>query len=189
MGIWFKIAMFITSFLPLWLTILFIEILSICKNDKNLLIEYTVVCLILVIFFLSLGVIVFTLRKISNNWFHTYKIEESNLEAGVTSEFLLSYILPLVAFDFTTWDSVAQFMLYFFILSFLCIRNNNVYANLLFELKGYRFYSCELKWASELSTSTIPALVISKEDLRAKKGQNIKLARLNQPFYFMSQEE
>lgn len=190
MGIWFRISMFITSFLPLWITILFIEILSIFKNDKNLFTEYVVIFLVLITLSTSLFIIFYTIsRKISSRSFHSYELEEVSLESGVTSEFLLSYILPLVAFDFTVWDKVAQFMLYFLILSFLCIRNNNVYANLLFEIRGYRFYSCNLKWAVESRTSIIPAIVMSKEDLRAKKGQLVKLARLNKPFYIMNQEE
>lgn len=69
------------------------------------------------------------------------------------------------------------------ILAFLCVRNNNVYANLLFEIKRYKFYTCEMQWVAEPDTTPISMMVISKKPLIAHKGNAIEVAALNKPFY------
>ena len=75
----------------------------------------------------------------AKTFFNDYVIVSAVQEKGITSEFLLSYILPLFAFDFTLWSGCVEFLIYYVILAFLCIRNNNVYANLWLEVFGYKF--------------------------------------------------
>mgnify|MGYP005962663239 CR=1 FL=1 len=60
---------------------------------------------------------------------------------------------------------------------------NNVYANLLFEIKRYKFYTCEMQWVAEPDTTPISMMVISKKPLTAHKGNTIEVAALNKPFY------
>ena len=103
------------------------------------------------------------MREVQDRDYIQYKIVSAEQEKGVTSEFLLSYILPLFAFDFTKWVSVVEFLIYFLILAFLCVRNNNVYANLLFEVKKYKFYNCEMQWVAEVEATPISMTVISKK--------------------------
>lgn len=43
----------------------------------------------------------------------------------ITAEYLLSYILPLFAFDFTKWDEVVKFLIFFLTFSYLCIRHGH----------------------------------------------------------------
>lgn len=123
------------------------------------------------------------MRGVRSQNYTKYKILSAEQEKGITSEFLLSYILPLFAFDFTRWVSVFEFLIYFVILAFLCVRNNNVYANLLFEIKRYKFYTCEMQWVAEPDTTPISMMVISKKPLTAHKGNTIEVAALNKPFY------
>lgn len=179
----FKSAMFFTSFLPLWITILFINIMSIYNNKVNLYSEYIGIICIIAGLLISLLIIWGSMKSIKNSALKKYKILEATQEKGIASEFLLSYILPLFAFDFAKWDSVVQFIIYFCIIAFLCIRNNNVYANLLFELTNYKFYTCELVWVPEPETKSIHATIISKKNLCANKGNTIDIAPLNKPFY------
>lgn len=181
----FKSAMFFTSFLPLWITVLFIDIKSIIDNKVNLYTEYIGIYCILLGLLGSIIIIWGSIKNIKNSDFKKYKIIEATQEKGITSEFLLSYILPLFAFNFTEWDSVIQFIIYFGILAFLCIRNNNVYANLLFELKNYKFYTCEFVWAPEPTTKSIQVIAISSKNLCANKGNTIEIASLNKPFYLV----
>lgn len=183
MGKFFKIAMFITSFIPLWITILFIDVISIIKKNQYLITEIIGIAVIFVILSMSILIIVLSMKSITLSSYKIYKIEAATQEKGITSEFLLSYVLPLFAFDFTQWDSVVQFLIYFFILAFLCIRNNNVYANLIFECLNYKFYTCDLIWAPEPNTPAIQAIVISNSNLCAMKGNTIDVAPLNKPFY------
>lgn len=180
----FKISMFITSFLPLWITIVFLDIMSIVKGNECLYTEIIGISVIAVMVFISSIIVYKTIGNLnSSRDYKSYKIVSVTQEKGVTSEFLLSYILPLFVFNFTEWEGVLQFLIYFLILTFLCVRNNNVYANLLLELKNYKFYSCELAWSSERSTSLIQAIVISDVNLSAYKGNTIEISPLNKPFY------
>lgn len=189
MGSLFKLAMFITSFIPLWITVLFIDTLSIIKNDQNLWTEYISIMVILVINLISITVILKSMSSIQTSEYKTYRIIEVQQEKGITSEFLLSYALPLFVFKFTQWDGVIQFLIYFIVLAFLCTRNNNVYANLIFEIKKYKFYDCELQWKPEPSVKPIQAMVLSKDNLCAQKGNTIEVAALNKPFHLMKRRE
>ena len=183
MNKFFKSAMFFTSFMPLWITILFIDTLNILREEQYLYTEYISIILILLGMIVSVIIIFNSIKVLADNTFKKYKIISVNQEKGITSEFLLSYILPLFAFDFTKWESVVEFLIYFSILSFLCIRNNNVYANLFFELRKYKFYSCEMIWMAEPDTSPLQMIVISKKPLCSYKDNIIKVASLNKPFY------
>lgn len=183
MGKYFKIAMFVTSFIPLWISIIFVNILSIIKGDPNLYTEIIGLIIIAVVLAFSILIINGSMKNINDIDYKPYRILEATQEKGVTAEYLLSYILPLFAFDFTRWDSVVQFLIYFFTLAFLCIRNNNVYANFIFECMKYKFYSCELQWIPEPCASPIQAMVISKSNLCSNKGNTIEIARLNKPFH------
>lgn len=185
MGKFFKIAMFFTSFIPLWITVIFIDILSILKHNKFLITEYIgLSCIVLALIFSTI-IIYGSMKNIKSTDYYPYKICSAVQEKGITSEFLLSYILPLFAFDFTRWDSVTEFLIYFIILSILCIKNNNVYANLLFECKNYKFYTCELLWAPEPNTKPIQVILISNINLCANIGNSIEAAPLNKPFYLV----
>lgn len=185
MNKFFKCAMFFTAFLPLWITILFINIKSILQNDIYLFTEYIGIFCIVLGLFLSTLVIVKSIKTIKNSNYTSYKIIEVTQEKGITSEFLLSYILPLFAFDFTIWYNCVEFIIYFSILAFLCIRNNNVYVNLLLEIKGYKFYTCTIQWVSESNTEPIQVIAISNKNLCANKGNTINIASLNKPFYLV----
>lgn len=185
MGKLFKIAMFITSFIPLWITVIFIDAMSILKSSTNIITEIVGTTLIIIVNICSIIIILKSLSSIENSEYRPYIVLEASQEKGITSEFLLAYVLPLFAFDFTRWDSTVQFLIYFSVLSFLCIRNNNVYANLIFEIKNFKFYDCELQWKPEMSTKPIKAMVISKKNLSAESNNTIRIAVLNKPFHVM----
>ena len=129
----FKVCMFVTSFIPLWISIFFIEVMSLIEKTKYFWSEIIMLTLIILVLPISIFVMIRFLGKKENEAGEPYEIVNAKQEKGLTSEFLLSYILPLFAFDFTEWKSVVLFWIYFLILAFLCIRNDNVYANLVLE--------------------------------------------------------
>lgn len=176
--------MFITSFIPLWVTILFINGLSILRNDNNLYTEILGSTVIILTNIVSIVTIYYSMSSIQKSEYKRYRVVNATQEKGITSEFLLSYVLPLFVFNFTVWDGVVQFLIYFTVLAFLCYRNSNVYANLIFELKRYKFYDCELQWTPKPDLKATRAMVISKENLCAQKGNTINAAPLNKPFYY-----
>lgn len=183
MSFYFKWALFYTSFSPLWLTIVFIDVINIINSGKNLTTEYISISVILITFIITVKIIHKSIKRISEASFQMYIIKDAIQEKGITSEFLLSYILPLFAFDFTSWVSVVQFLFYFFVLSFLCIRNNNIYANVILEIFKYKFYSCELALEAEKDNEQINAIVISNKNLCSKKNHTVQASKLDSPFY------
>lgn len=178
----FKICMFVTSFIPLWISILFIEVMSLIEKTKYFWSEVIMLTLIIVILPLSVFVMISFLRKKETEAGEPYEIVNAKQEKGLTSEFLLSYILPLFAFDFTEWKSVVLFWIYFLILAFLCIRNDNVYANLVLEKMHYKFYECDLLYSARDLNKSKQFLVMSKEPLASLEG-TIYITSLNKPFY------
>ena len=59
------------------------------------------------------------------------------------------------------------------------MRNDYVYINIIIEILGYKFFSCEI----ERSTSIISAIIISNDELRSKNNSSVKLYDFNFPYY------
>lgn len=180
----FKISIFVTSFFPLWLTILFKDGLALYNGAMSPYSEIIGICCILICNALSVWCIHSAMKSsLHETFFNDYIIVSAVQEKGITSEFLLSYILPLFAFDFTQWVGCAEFLIYYVTLAFLCIRNNNVYANLWLEVLGYKFYSCELKLKAQEDIKAIQGIVLSRENLAAARDSTKAIAPLDKPFY------
>lgn len=164
----FKWDMFITSFMPLWISIMISNIWSLVDNGikiwnykdnlicnicniykKNLVSIFVVIIIFWIMISSICAVDSFLKDKSANQSAPKIKIKKAIRAKELSSEFLLAYILPMIAFDFTKLKSVVLFVIYFSTLAFLCIRNNNVYTNIWFEFKGYKMYLCDLeakKW-------------------------------------------
>ena len=111
---------------------------------------------------------------------NTFEIQEATERKTITAEFLLSYILPLFAFDFTQWDEVVKFFIFFLIFGYLCIRHNNFSVNIILELMHYRMYDCCLMNADG---KRVERTVISKKTLSINKGKDIQVKILNNEYY------
>lgn len=177
----FKLSMLFTSFFPLWLSIIFLDILSIVQNKTFILTEIIQISVIGLGLLLSIFYLFFAFRMVKQDSSNEYQVQSVQHEKSLASEFLLSYILPLFAFDFTQWIGTVQFLIYFLVLSFLCIRNNQVYTNIIFEVMGYRFYTCEVKDAIDDDLSDIEIILIAKH--RPMIHHTINIVPLNKPFY------
>ena len=66
------------------------------------------------------------------------KLKESNLT------YLLSNILPLIAFDFTNRQQIVSFLIIFFVLLIFYVKYSLISYNPTTELLGYTTYSAEL---------------------------------------------
>lgn len=190
----FKWHLFFTSFIPLWISIIIINIwesiewlidkvnkeLGFGENLINFLkSNYLSVVLILVITILLL-ISVISLNKFLKNKKEeknkpTCKILESKHGSNLTADFILSYILPMVAFNFINLLDVILFLIYFSVLAFVCIRNNNVYINFFFEIKGYRMYYCKLQCIrANTNVEYNDCLVISKKHLDSEINKSFE---------------
>ena len=189
----FRWDMFVTSFLPLWLSVIVFDIWGIVGNSINIwdknnkyinnianclynnCIEIVVTITVLLMALISIVGVNDFLKQCKTKKNHPIGIIKRATKANkLSSEFLLAYILPMIAFNFGKLQDVILFLIYFSVLAYLCIRNNNIYTNILLEFKGYKMYNCDIE-CSVLEKAEIyhDSLIISKEDLTQMEGNKI----------------
>ncbi len=83
----------------------FVDILSIMENSTDKGTEYTSICCILIMMLISCTVIYHEMHKHGRKGSSKQTIKCAREQKAITAEFLLSYILPLFAFDFTLMES------------------------------------------------------------------------------------
>lgn len=171
----FLLCLYFTSFTPLWLAILYIDIKSILKNISNCEIEKISIVSIIVLFAIALVVLNIELRMTNNDSMKN-KLISAKEEKTMISDYLLSYVLPLFAFDFTEFDGIVIFLIFYFTLGFLCIRHNYFGANIILEIMGYRFYKCKIESVDKVEYSKT---IISNQQLTGCLGEMISLKSLN----------
>ena len=172
--------MYFVSFLPLWLSVAIIDIKNIVSNSENIWTERISVWGIVVIFILCIIFILFWLKllkgKEGNETGEIIIAKENRL---ATSEFLLSYVLPLCAFNFTHWDGVLLFGVFFVTLFLLHVRHNYFGVNILMEILGYKLYECLIVNEDGVE---VQRNIISKKNLCNSKGERVITKSINNDF-------
>lgn len=194
MSSFFKWNMLVTSFLPLWVSVIFVlmwDVFSLNYPSLGCLLaakkfELSFALIILLVSVASVIAVTHFVshkRKPRENSGHG-KILAAQKSTTIVTDFLLTYIMPLIAFDFTEARDIALFFIYFVLIVFLNIRNGNVYSNVLFELMGYRVYVCtiEREIAGKLY-SYADSTVISKENLSGKINHEISFFDFDNSIY------
>lgn len=177
MNVLFRIMMFISSFFPLWLSILILDLFKFnitnikTFKDSPLKIQLTIIAMAIFIF-ISFVLIIFV-KANSKNENTSYTLKKITKEKSITTEYLLSYILPLISFDFSELSNLLLFVIYMFLLAYLCIKNDNVYINVILEFMGYSMYSCEVSYKNSLNEEiSKDIIIISKSNLVQVNNQN-----------------
>ena len=192
MGQRFKWHMFFTSFLPLWVSIVICDIWSLVEGCyaaiisleeyptsfqqtaelvKAFLFKYQIEVVSVLFLVVYSIVCICHINKIIRNQQRSKNKLVGNVKVArrankLSAEFLLAYILPMIAFDYSTCKGIVLFLIYFCVLSFLCVRNNNVYTNIFFELKGYKMYECDIECKIlDKTFEYTDCLVMSKQNL------------------------
>ena len=130
MSLILSFCIFYLSFTPLWISVVFVDIMSIVKCSPTIWTEKISIVLILIVFILSMLFLYFGLKGRNGDNVEKYTLKSAYEEKSITVEYLLSYILPLFAFDFTTWEGVALFAIFFATLGFLCIKHSFFCVNI-----------------------------------------------------------
>jgi hypothetical protein len=185
--------MFVTSFIPLWFSILVLDIWDFIKQSiavwdtgktfcfniyscfETSMVQVISIIVVAIVVFISIGGINTFLKD--RNASHNNpkgKIIKARKANKLSSEFLLAYILPMIAFDFSDLQKIVLFIIYFTVLAILCIRNNNIYTNILLEFKGYKMYTCDIE-CDVINRKHIyhDSLIISEDDLTLCEGNEI----------------
>ena len=174
------LASFFTSFMPLWISILFIEFKSIYESKENICTEISMIIVIILINLISLIVILVWIKSAEYRATEEMVLEEVEEEKSISAEYLLSYILPLFAFDFTRWDYVVLFAVFFVTLMYISVRHNHMSINIIFELMNYSLYSCVLR--NEDGNSKSRKMIISKVNLLLHRGQIVQVNNINNAY-------
>lgn len=179
MSLFFSLSLFFLSFAPLWLSVLFIDALSIHAGDSPLWTEKIGIFCILVGMLASAYIVSSHLEGKTQENTKRQTVLSQKKEKSITSEFLLSYVLPLFAFDFTVWNETVLFLIFFFTLAALCAIHREFSANVVLELAGYRFYRCTLRDDFQNETEQI---VVSKSTLAYSVGSVITVKSINNDY-------
>lgn len=203
----FKWHMFVTSFIPLWATIIFIDVWEmVCQGRKTWKTEFTFLeniksCIsnnmiqfisVLIIFFVVIVSIIsiekaMRKREKANN--DVAIIKKAHKESFLSTQYLLSYILPLVAFDFGSLRDIIIFLLFFAVLAFLSIRNNNVYTNIYLELRSYKIYTCDIQITKiDKKVKYEDCFVLSKVDLTQEIEEELPYWEIDTTHYINTKE-
>ena len=98
----------------------------------------------------------------------------------------MAYIFPLFAFDFTHWDGVILFIIFFGIFGWQCISHNYLCVNVVLDVMKYRVYTCKL-CVDEIE---VEKSVISKRKLRSKGNTRLTYSAINNDYVIdLSREE
>lgn len=172
-------SLYYTSFTPLWISILFIDIKSWLENSQYLSTEKYSVLIIVFLWIVSFIVVLVGFSSKKKEGTSVFVLKTIQEEKSITSEYLLSYILPLFAFDFTKWDSVVLFLVFFTTLGYLCIKHNYFSVNIVLDILNYRIFSCELTNEDDIA---VEKFIISRRNLNMEKGEKVYLKSLNNEF-------
>ena len=99
-------------------------------------------------------------------------------EKFLIAEFLMAYIFPLFAFDFTKWDGMVLFLIFFGILGWQCIRHKYLCVNIVLDAMGYNIYECKLNDAG----TTIEKKILSKRKLRSEINSKLIYTAINNDY-------
>ncbi len=167
---------------PLWICIVIIDGKSLICGTHNPYTEWISLALIV----LALMVSVLSTKKILKKQLSSnadrYMVVAAEKDTVSTTTYLLSNALPLLAFDFTLWFDVVQFLIILGFLVILCLLHHKCDSNVLLELIGYRLYKCSLRVEnkSEVKEKRVTILIRRKQ---LNVNDEIMIRRLNDELY------
>ena len=171
------------SFLPLWLSISVRYIVNFVETKGKIHFLFSFLLILIFLLFIFSCYVVYDGLKEGNKDSKTgkyFKILLIKEEKSLTLEYILSYVLPLIAFDFQKPDDAILFLIYFASISFLSVKHHIFSPNFFLELLGYSFYQCTLK--EKATGIIIKKMVISKEYILNFKEKTITVYDINNDY-------
>lgn len=178
----YKYSTLFLSYSPLWFSIIFVDAMSVFY-DKTSYYWTEIIGLILIIigYIISIPNVVMTLIGINVEGAETCTIKHAKEDKTVAVEYLLSFILPMFAFDFTQWRQVVLFLIYFAVLVILCVRHNLLVSNVVLIVRNYRIYHVVVvnSYGIEIERD-----VLSRDRLTDKLNEDIIIHSMNNDLYY-----
>lgn len=135
-----RFFMFLTSYIPLYV-ILMVQYMNFDTNIK----QQPFILILLILTFLSLLAFEFGLFILNKNksYITCTNISKVEILKEVNSTYLLTYIMPLIAFDFSKTQDCISFLILFIAIMAMYIKYNMIFLNPVLEIFGYTYYSYE----------------------------------------------
>ena len=165
----FLVTGFILSYLPLWIIICFECILSIINRNKNVVTEWFALLTIIPFVIISIIFFLIILYSTEKEEGIRYHVLELTPQKWISSEYLLSYVIPLVAFDFTQWQDMAKLILLWGFIFILCWRFWQMPIAWL-GILGYYVADCKLKTFDQ---QVVYKQIISHKSFAQEQGEEI----------------
>lgn len=154
------------------------DVMSLIHKTPDAWTEKMSIILIPVVFFVALINMKRHLRP-DKRGAQKSSLESASEEKLLTAEFLATFIFPLFAFEFTTWEGMVIFAIFFLVFGWLCIRHNYFCTNIMLDVLGYRIYACHLVDSNDVEYEK---KIISKRDLSLCTGTYIYAMGLNNDY-------
>ena len=174
------------AFTPLWVTLIIKDIISIVNNNENLYTEYISIFIISLIFILCLVIVYKKINK--SEHYEEYYIKDMKRIKNDITEFILTYTLPLFAFQFEIWYEFILFLIFFLTIFLLNIKYNNYCPNIILELLNYRTYECTLKISINSTEKIEKCKVILPKTKENEEGKFIKLKSINNEYKILNKD-
>lgn len=135
--------MYYLAFTPLWILVVLTDIFSIMDNEADLYTEKISIPFLFGAFLVALHIVrkELTSEKVDNvQPMHLKNVKE---EKFAVAEFMMSFVFPMFAFDFTKYQGILLFSVFFLMFGWLCIKHNYLCVNVVLEIMKYKIYDCE----------------------------------------------
>lgn len=179
----FYLSLCFMNFLPLWIVVVWRDIRSIYTQNINLGAEWCGVIGCACGTLIALSVVILGLLGKKKQSYKKVVLKTALEEKSLTLEVLLTYMFPLLTFDFRMWTSLVEFLIFFALVSFLTIRHNLITGNVFLELLGYRIYSCKF------SNRTDECYLLARRYLGGEEGSELMVATLNDEVEVMFEQK
>ena len=159
----FQVSMYFLSFSPLWVSVLFMDLKSLLYDKTNapwterISIACITLCFIISFFVMHSGL---KAAHVQNK--KQAELMEAKEEKFLIAEFLMAYIFPLSAFDFTRWYGAVLFLIFFCIFGWQCVSHQFLCVNVILDILRYKIFDCKLN----IEGTIIEKKVVSKRPLR-----------------------
>lgn len=175
----FQLSMYYLSFTPLWFTVILMDIFSMVNGESSLWTEYISIPLLIVVFLFAITNVIKGLNPERRDNTLECQLESAQEEKFSAAEFLMSFVLPLFTFDFTKYQSVLLFLVFFLIFGWLCIRHNYFCVNVVLEAMRYKVYDCTYQTFDGV---LVEKKIISRRSLPQYCGDIIRIRSLNNEY-------
>ena len=182
MSILFLMSMFFLSFAPLWICIICIDAKSLIEGTDSPYTEWISLALIALVLIASVFSVAKTLKMQLSPDEDRYMVVAAEKDTVSTTTYLLSNVLPLLAFDFTLWFDAVQFLIILGFLAILCLLHYRCDSNVCLELAGYRLYNCSLCGKGKPDAKGKKATILIRRK-QLNVNDEIIIRRLNDNLY------